>query len=139
MSGQLQRTGVKRTQSSKTMLRRRRWGNSGPGAGIGFEREVLIRVDVDRLIVGRDYRIDFDSLYRNNPELLEQVLHGIQREARSWGMPPTSFYWVPRIHFQIGPGGSNTASELKDSLKQAGLFSQVEYVQDSSKSQQRPE
>ena len=121
------------------MLRRRRWGISRPGAGIGFEREVLIRVDVDRLIVGRDYRIDFDSLYRNNPELLEQVLHGIQREARSWGKPPASFYWVPRIRFQVGAGGSKTASELKDSLKQAGLFSQVDYVQDSSKSQQRPE
>ena len=139
MSGQLQRTRDKRTQSSKTTLRRRRWGESRPGAGIGFEREVLIQVDAERLIVGRDYRIDFDSQDRNNPQLLEQVLYGIERQARSWGMPPASFYWVPKIRFRIGPGGSNTASELQESLKQAGLFSKVEYVQDSSKSQQRPE
>jgi hypothetical protein len=139
VSSQLQRKRDKRTQSPKTTLRGRRWGKSGSDAGIGFEREVLIQVDAERLIVGRDYRIDFDSQNRNNPELLEQVLYGIEREARLWGTPPTSFYWVPRVRIQFGPGGSNTASELKDSLKQVGLFSRVEYVQKPTKPQQRPE
>jgi hypothetical protein len=137
VSRPLQRTRDKRTQFSKATLRNRRWGNSRPGAGIGFERKVIIQVDAERLIVGRNYRIDLDSLNRNNPELLERVLDGIEREASAWGMPPASFYWIPKIRFQIGPGGSNTASELKDSLKQAGLFSQLEYIQTSSKSQQR--
>jgi hypothetical protein len=103
---------------------RRRWGKSEPGAGIGFERDLLIQVDAENLIVGRDYKIDLDLVDRKNPELLEQVLDGIEWEARSWGMPPASFYWVPKIRFQIGPGGINTASELKGSLKQAGIFSQ---------------
>ncbi|GAB4149970.1 MAG: hypothetical protein Tsb009_24550 [Planctomycetaceae bacterium] len=106
--------------------RKRRWGFSSPSATIGFEREIVIRAGADRLIVGKTQTIKVGR-GETRSQLLNSVEQAIERQARSWGKPPTSFYWVPRIRFVVSPGGNQYYERLKDGMRKLQLQSSVEY------------
>lgn len=105
---------------------KKRWGFSNPGATIGFEREVTVQTTADRLIVGRRYVI---RIGKGEPtrQLMLKLTAAVESEARSWGKPPNSFYWVPMLRFVISPGGNQHYQRLRSEVHKIGLQSAVEY------------
>ena len=112
--------------------KRRTWGLSGRGASIGFEREITIRVQSDRLFIGKKFRILLKEDLTND-ELTETLLDGIDAYARTWGRPPDSFYWVPVIRFAVDPAGVKQYERLHGPLARWGLSSRVEYTRTAEK------
>jgi hypothetical protein len=103
-----------------------RWGLSSPDATIGFEREIDIVVTSDRLVVRNKQTIRVGK-GETRDELVKRVATAIEREVRSWGKPPDSFYWVPTLKFVISPGGNRHYERLAGPVKKLGLHAIVEY------------
>ena len=95
-------------------------------ATIGFERELPIRVEPDRLVVG-DGSVVPVGRGELSDELTRQVAEAIDDEARAWGRPPEHFYWVPQVRFVVTPGGNQHCERVRSRLRAYGLSSTVEY------------
>lgn len=113
------------SNSSSMFTQKHRWGLSDPRAGIGFEREITVWSSADTLRIGKG-RILAVGKGESREELLRAVVAGIDAEARSWGRPPSSFYWVPTLRFVISPGGNRHYDRLKTGLQKFGLPSVAE-------------
>lgn len=122
----------KSKQPSNVRNRRRRWGHSGLGSSIGFEQEIVIRIQQNQLAIGRKKTIRIQAQGLDDDALTDRVLEVIEQQARSWGKPPTSFYWVPKIRFQIDSTGLNQIERLREPLHQAGLFWEIETLNQSA-------
>ena len=105
----------------------RRWGLSSRAASIGFERELAIRVDVDRVYVGSEPSISVGR-GETRRQVLEAVLIAIDKETRSWGRPPEKFYWVPLLRFVVSPGGNQHYERLNGALSRWGLETSIEHT-----------
>ena len=114
----------------------RRWGLSNRGARIGFEREITVRVEADRLVVGRDFVVRIGEGQRQK-DLIGEVIEAIDAHARSWGQAPESFYWVPSIRFLVSPGGNQHYERLHGPLSRFGLSSRVDFTLESSQPPRR--
>jgi hypothetical protein len=115
---------------------RRRWGFSNPRATIGFEREVLIDVSADRLVLGGGQTVQAgDAATRE--ELVQRTLHAVEATARSWGPPPDAFYWVPALKFRVAPGGNMHYERLRAPLREWGLQSSATYTLDAPRTAER--
>lgn len=114
--------------SSRPTRRRakKRWGFFDAAATIGFEREVTVQTAADRFIVGDRHVI---RIGKGEPtrHLMQKVIAAVESEARSWGKPPRSFYWVPMLKFVISPGGNQHYQRLRGEVHNIGLQSTVEY------------
>ncbi len=110
----------RRSMKNRTTPYQRRWGLSDPRASIGFEREVTIRVEPNRLVVGDAFAVSFNAKTTKD-QLSAGMLEAIERKVRTWGRPPTSFYWVPTIHFQTPPSGMPIYHHMNDTAKNWGL------------------
>lgn len=98
----------------------RRWGLSDPRANIGFEREITIRVEPNRLVVGNAFAVTYNE--KTTPEQLGVgMLEAIERTARKWGRPPMSFYWVPTIQFEVTREQVPVYQHLNKTAKSWGL------------------
>ncbi len=105
----------------------RRWGLSDPRASIGFEREVTIRVEPARLVVGNAFAVSYTA-ETTTDQLSTGMLEAIERTARKWGRPPTNFYWVPTIRFQVGNDRILVYRHLTATAKSWGLETSAEGI-----------
>ena len=110
---------------------RRRWGESSLHAGIGFERELTVRVDANRVTVGNQPAIAAGQ-GELPAERAERVAAAIDDEAQAWGRPPENFYWVPTLRFVVTPGGNRHSERLRGRLNLYGLDSTVDYRLDTA-------
>lgn len=98
----------------------RRWGLSDPRASIGFEREITVRVEADRLVVGNAFAVSYNE--RTTPKQLGAgMLEAIERTARKWGRPPISFYWIPTVQFELAREQVPVYQQLNQTAKSWGL------------------
>lgn len=70
-------------------------------------------------------------------QLFRSVVFALDAEARSWGKPPDSFYWVPHIQFIVSPGGNQHFARLNRDLQKLGLQTEVSYRLESTAPTQR--
>ncbi len=105
---------------------KRRWGGSNTGQ-IGFERKVNVEVTGDRVFIERD---DIEVIIEpgtTQEELVEAVLSALDEHSLEWGKPPTKFYWVPYLHFEIYPTGTKEYERLHGPLRDWGIFSEADF------------
>ncbi len=103
-----------------------RWGISSPRASIGFERDVTVYIEAQRIFVGGQPPIPCGR-GETSQQLSRAFLRSLDRDARSWGRPPDSFYWVPNLKFEISPGGLVHHERLQNALQRHALTSSVDY------------
>lgn len=102
---------------------RTRWGGSNTGQ-LGYERQVSMSVAADKMIIG-DNEIEIVVEPNTTPdELVHSVLEGLDAHSQTWGAPPTRFYWVPFIKFNVQPGGDTNYERLHGALREWGIFSE---------------
>ncbi|MDB5337429.1 MAG: hypothetical protein JWN70_3048 [Planctomycetaceae bacterium] len=105
---------------------KRRWGGSNTGQ-IGFERKVNVEVTGDRVFIERD---DIEVIIEpgtTQDELIEAVLSALDEHSQEWGKPPSKFYWVPYLHFEIYPSGTKEYERLHGPLRDWGIFSEADF------------
>ena len=106
----------------------RRWGISDPRASIGFEREITVRVEANRLIVGNAFQVSFTAKSTQN-ELAAGMLEALELTVRKWGRPPMSFYWVPTVRFEVGAAELGVYQLLDQTAKAWGLETSAEAIE----------
>ncbi len=115
-----------RLNQSRSMRRaepyQRRWGLSESRASIGFEREVTIKIEDQRLVVGNAFAVAFNEK-TTKEQLAAGMLEAIELTARKWGRPPASFYWVPTLQFQVKETQVPVYRDLATTSKAWGLES----------------
>jgi hypothetical protein len=107
---------------------RRRWGYADRRASIGFERDVPVEVYADHLIVGGTYLVRTERA-REPEQISIWMLEAIERMARSWGVPPTSFYWVPTLSFRVAPGAEPLYGRLQKTADEWSLRSSAQPIE----------
>jgi hypothetical protein len=105
----------------------RRWGVSDPRASIGFPREIVIRIEPTRLVVGNAYAVSYDAR-TTQAQLGANMLEAIELTARKWGRPPMSFYWVPTVLFQATENEAGVYRALNATAKSWGLETSAEDI-----------
>jgi hypothetical protein len=106
------------------------WGYAGRQATVGFEHDVTIRVQANRIFVGMQPAIPCGQ-GESSRQLSAEVIAALNREARTWGPPPENFYWVPHINFVISPGGNVPYERIYATIARHGLISSVDYRLDA--------
>lgn len=109
----------------------RRWGHAGGRTGIGFERNVAVTVGASRIAIGNRLIVPVGR-GETRKQLIDQVAAAIDREARSWGPPPSGFYWVPSIQFEVLPGGNQFYERLNPAFRRWGLSTSARFPVGSS-------
>jgi len=117
---------------------RRMFGIAGPKATVGYEHEVIMRVDGDQICVDEEPPVSY-ARAESADRLATRVIRVLQRDARSWGRPPENFYWVPAIKVIVSPGGIVTFERIHKILLRHALISSVDYCLDSAKPQPKPD
>jgi hypothetical protein len=105
---------------------RHQWGYASRRANVGFEHDVTIRVQADRIFVGEQPPVPCRP-FESSRALSAAVIAALDRDARSWGPPPANFYWVPHINFVISPGGNVPYERIRPAIARHGLISSVDY------------
>lgn len=105
----------------------RRWGLSDPRASIGFEREITVRIEPKRLIVGNKFAVSYDER-ATKQQLGATMLEAVELTVRKWGRPPVSFYWVPTIEFQATEAEASTYHALDRMARSWGLETSVKNI-----------
>lgn len=114
------------TTTQKRDAGRQRWGGSNTGQ-IGFERKVPLQVMADKIVIGEN---DIEVVIEpgtTQDELVEAVLEALDEHSQTWGKPPTRFYWVPYVNFDVYSGGSNHYERLHADLRDWGIYSEVNF------------
>ena len=106
----------------------RRWGLSDPRASIGFEREITVRVEPGRLVVGNAFAVSYDERTTKD-QLAVGMLEAIELSARKWGRPPMNFYWVPTIRFQVANDQVPVYRHLTAAAQTWGLETSAEGIE----------
>jgi hypothetical protein len=117
---------------------RRQWGIAGPKAEVGYQRQVEIYIDADRIIVDQQPPIPIGRWQSSN-QLAGRVVRALERSAHSWGRPPQNFYWVPSIKFVISPGGNIPYERIRAKVLRHGLAASVEYRLDKAAPKKMPD
>lgn len=117
-------------------LNRRRWGSCEPGASIGLEHDVKVKLSGERLLIG-DRRVIRLGKGESRSERIQALLVAIDEQANTWGMPPKGFFWVPRVKFQIEDGGDRYVEGFIAALKKAGLTASQSYAADQKESRSK--
>ena len=108
-------------------LQRRKWGPHEPGASIGVERAVVVRVDANHVIVDETLQVPIRS-DMSRDEVFQRVLSGVDQAAQTWGQPGNGFFWVPSLRFVISPGGNTTYERVSPLVTRSGLSNSVEHT-----------
>jgi hypothetical protein len=108
-------------------LQRRKWGPHEPGASIGVERRVEIRVDAERLVIGNEISIPVRPGASRN-EVFDQLLVRIDQLAQTWGQPGPGFFWIPSLRFVISPGGNTVYERIAPLVTKSGLSNSIEHT-----------
>ena len=113
------------------MLSSHRWGISAPGASIGFERDVRVDVQEDRLVLAERHTVPIGQ-GESKQETLEQFAVALDASAREWGPPPQGFFWAPKLKFIVRPEGNGNYEQISGMMTRAGISSTHEFTKDSS-------
>ncbi len=110
-------------------LARRHWGDSKPGATIGIEQNVTVKIDGQQILVadGRSIRYQPDELPLH---VFLKVMDAIDQESQTWGNPREGFYWTPRLQFVISPGGNQMFERIDPLTIRSGLAATKEFTLD---------
>lgn len=115
----------------------KRWGIDNPRGSIGYERQVEVTVEADRLLIGGEQEVPAGQ-GESNTELVDHVIAALDAHAKTWGPPPGSFYWVPAVKFLVMPDGNVNYERLHGSLQEAGLATSVQFMLEASESAGKP-
>ena len=129
-SGPAERDAPQRAAATAGSMRRtgkRRWGLSPASGVIGFEREITIHVDKDRIVVARRYEIPLSEA-ASQRYIMTDLLDVLDRHARTWGQPPRGYYWVPTLRLVTGSGGRWVVDLLREPLRESDLSTQIEVL-----------
>lgn len=108
-------------------LQRRKWGPHEPGASIGVEKPVVIRVAGDHFLVESSSPIPIPE-GADRVEIFDRLLTTIDQQAQGWGQPGVGFFWVPKLKFLISPGGNSVYERIAPLVAKSGLSNRVEYT-----------
>lgn len=108
-------------------LQRRKWGPHDPGASIGVEKPIEIRVDAERMIVGGTTVIRLRPDASRN-EIFDQLLATLDQNSRAWEAPGPGFFWVPSLRFVISPGGNVMYERIAPLVTKSGLSNSREFT-----------
>jgi hypothetical protein len=108
-------------------LQRRKWGPHEPGASIGVEKPVVIRIDSDHFLVESSSPIPIPE-GADRVEIFDRLLTTIDQQAQGWGQPGVGFFWVPKLKFVISPGGNSVYERIAPLVAKSGLSNRVEYT-----------
>ncbi len=113
-------------------LRHRRWGPHEPGASIGVEKTVEIRVDAEQMIIDNDFVIRVPAGASRN-DVFHQLINSLDQVANTWGQPGKGFFWVPRLKFVISPGGNSVYERVAPLVTKSGLSNSTEFTLDQAR------
>jgi hypothetical protein len=119
-------------QLEPEMLSGRRWGFSEQGASIGFEREVRVEVENDKVVIAEKYVIPIKP-GDTKQEMFEQFATSLDRYSHEWGRPPQGFFWTPRLKFIVKPEASAHYEQLNSMMTRAGMSSSHEFSKSAAK------
>ncbi len=94
--------------------------------GIGYEKDVVVEVLSDRIVVGDRFTLPYER-GQTAGELSAAVLQGVDGVVAGWDAPPRGFHWVPRVRFRVSTGGNIHYERIRTRIEKTGLKSQVEY------------
>ncbi|MEX0715847.1 MAG: hypothetical protein WD066_04635 [Planctomycetaceae bacterium] len=104
-----------------------RWGASARRGTIGLEKEVLVEVLPDRLIVGRELLVPADP-DESIQTIADELVEAMERHVARWGEPPATFYWSPRVRFRVGQGANRQYERIRGPVARLGLSTAVDFV-----------
>lgn len=107
-----------------------RWGASARPGTIGLEKEILVEVLPDRLIVGRELLVPADP-DEPTQAIADELTEAMERHVADWGRPPATFYWSPRVRFRVGQGANRQYERIRGSVSRLGLATAVDFVLES--------
>lgn len=103
---------------------RRKWGYSDPQGTIGFERDIDVQIEANRIVMGHQViPIDRET---TREELTQRMLTAVELRTRTWGHAPKNFYWAPTLNVTIGTGGEPHYQALQGPLGQWGVPTKVD-------------
>jgi hypothetical protein len=115
-------------QNQKHIKQRRKWGLYKPGASIGFERNIPVHFEDREMNLGGTM-IDLNQI-KSYSQLVKVIDTTTESIAQSWGYPPTSFYWIPKLTFHIPPRNEKELMKLIHQLKQRELPAKIKFIEE---------
>lgn len=102
------------------------WRSFGSRGGIGFEKDVVINVQDDRIIAGQ-------RVLRIRPgeqldDVMPRLMNLLDASIRDWGQPPRRFYWVPNVRLRVESAEFNRYQALRNALERSGLKTSIELI-----------
>ena len=105
---------------------RRQWGIRNPAGTIALEKPIVIRVARDRIVIGDRYKVT-RTVDRSARQIAELTVLAVDRVARTWGVPPQRFYWVPAVTLFVEPGGELLRGPLEDQLRRNSVSVETQF------------
>ncbi|TWU12445.1 hypothetical protein CA54_12690 [Symmachiella macrocystis] len=107
-------------------LSKRGWGLSRR-AGIGIERSVNVVVTPDRIQVGKLEMAIVLGHGETEQQVVRAVIVDIDENAKTWGDPPSGFYWVPYVRFRVSSQAVHISKPIEQALRKGGLSTKTTY------------
>ncbi len=107
-------------------LSKRGWGLSRR-AGIGIERSVNVVITPDRIQVGKLEMAIVLGHGETEQQVVRAVIVDIDENAKTWGDPPSGFYWVPYVRFHVSPKAVHISKPIEQALRKGGLSTKTTY------------
>ncbi|MEX0704895.1 MAG: hypothetical protein WD069_22540 [Planctomycetales bacterium] len=104
-----------------------KWGGFARRGTIGLEKEVLVEVLPDRLIVGRELLVPANP-ESSAKEITDDLIEAVERHVASWGEAPATFYWSPRVRFRVGQGANRQYERVRGPVERLGISTTAEFV-----------
>lgn len=109
-------------------LSKRGWGLSRR-TGIGIERSVNVVVTTNRIQVGKLEMAIVLGHGETEQQVVRAVIVDIDENAKTWGDPPSGFYWVPYVRFRVSPNAVHVSKPIEQALRKGGLSTKTTYVE----------
>ncbi len=105
----------------------KKWGQGQSNGAIGIERNVILALKADRfeIVDGPHVGIPIEMTRHEFQDLVAAL---IDAHARTWGSPPSNYFWRPTFEVHIHPGGNVHYPQLKELFEYWGLNSKIEFV-----------
>jgi hypothetical protein len=103
-------------------------GQKTASRAIGIEREVVLEVYLDRLVLPES------GLEQPLPEYLDRLqfqrllAHLLSEDVAGWGPPPAGFSWRPFLKVNVHPGANLHAGRIDELARQWGVKLRLENV-----------
>ncbi|MBI1345542.1 hypothetical protein GC163_04570 [bacterium] len=107
-------------------LQQRKWGPHEPGATIGLEKPVRVRVEAERMVIEQTLAIPVTA-GASREQLFNQLLSAVDQQSQGWGQPGSGFFWVPSLRFEVLPGGNTAYERVVPLVSKCGLSHRTEY------------